>query len=292
MQSPVSDIPPASASPRSSTPNSPNNNNNNATTKTALVNETQFSKFEPIRLERPQPTKFGGTLLARFHDTSSTDDSELKSNRPLIYPKDMTELEISAKFPIERLKQLTNHSSLNRLSPSEDSNQSTAGAKYSQETPNGAKSSSNNHRLSPKKCVDTVDTPNVIASNPHQNNQFNLHHPFPYKFPMGATPTMLPQAVNEIMDFERIKLARSMTNGRDLSELDFHRVLNAFPPNYAHSDTSEELVVDENNELSRSATPTSDNPTAVSFPVPLFLLVKICYIFEIIFKSCFSFRLF
>lgn len=274
MQSPVSDIPPASASPRSSTPNSPNNNNNNnnATTKTALLNETQFSKFEPIRLERPQPTKFGGTLLARFHDTS-TDDSELKSNRPLIYPKDMTELEISAKFPIERLKQLTNHSSLNRLSPAEDSNQSAAGAKYSQETPNGAKSSSHNHRLSPKKCVDTVDTPNVIASNPHQNNQFNLHHPFPYKFPMAATPTMLPQTVNEIMDFERIKLARSMTNGRDLSELDLHRVFNAFPPNYAHSDTSEELVVDENNDLSRSATPTSDNPTAVSFQ---FLILCSC----------------
>lgn len=268
MQSPVSDIPPASASPRSSTPNSPNNNN--ASTKSGHGIETQFPKFEPIRLERPQPTKFDGILMARFHDTLAADDNELKHNRPLIYSKDMAELENGAKFSIERLKQLTNHSSLNRLSPSEDSNQSAAcggGGKYSQETPSGAvaiKSTSSNHHLSPKKCVDMVDTTNAIASNPHQNNQLNFHHPFPIKYPMSTTPTMLPHAVNDVMDIERFKLARSMTNGRDLSDFGFRIQLGAFQSNYAHSDTSEELVVDENNELSSSATPTSDNPTVSS----------------------------
>lgn len=276
MQSPVSDIPPASASPRSSTPNSPNNNN--ATTKNGHANETQFPKFEPIRLERPQPTKFDGILLARFHDPSA-DDSELKNNRPLIYPKDMGDLENSAKFSIERLKQLTNHSSLNRLSPSEDSNQSAAGGggggiKYSQETPSSVavanKSSSNHHRLSsPKKCTDAADTTNAITSNPHQNNQLNFHHPFPIKYPMSTTPTMLPHAVADGMDIERFKLARSMTNGRDLSDFGFRIQLGAFQSNYAHSDTSEELVVDENNELSSSATPITDIPTVSS----VFLLI-------------------
>lgn len=265
MQSPVSDIPPASASPRSSTPNSPNNNN--STTKNGHTNDTQFPKFEPVRLERPQPTKFDGILLARFHDPSA-DDSELKNNRPLIYPKDMVELENSAKFSIERLKQLTNHS-INRLSPSEDSNQSATGgnggAKYSQETSSSAaanKSASANHRLSsPKKCADAVDTTNAIASNPHQNNQLNFHHPFPIKYPISTTPTMLPHAVADGMDIERFKLARSMTNGRDLSDFGFRIQLGAFQSNYAHSDTSEELVVDENNELSGSAMPTTENPT-------------------------------
>lgn len=259
MQSPVSDIPAASASPRSSTPNSPNNNN--PSTKNGHANDTQF----PIRLERPQATKFDGILLARFHDTSA-DDSEHKANRPLIYPKDMTDLENGAKFSIERLKQLTNHSSLNRLSPSEDSNQSAAGGgggKYSQETPGGTaaiKSSSKNHHPSPaKKCVDAAETPNAIASNPHQNNQLNFHHPFPIKYPMATTPTMLPHAVTDVMDIDRFKLARSMTNGRDLTDFGFRIQLGAFQPNYAHSDTSEELVVDENNELSSSATP--DHPT-------------------------------
>lgn len=271
MQSPVSDIPPASASPRSSTPNSPNNNNNQ-TTKNGHTNDTQFPKFEPIRLERPQATKFDCILLPHFHGTS-TDDSERKhNNRPLIYPKDM-DLENGAKFSIERLKQLTNHNSLNRLSPSEDSNHSTVGGgggggnKYSQETLSGAvacKSSSNNHHLSPKKCVDTVDTTNAIVSNPHQNNPLSFHHPFPIKYPMSTTPTILPHGVTDVMDIERFKLARSMTNGRDLTDFGFRIQLGAFQTNYAHSDTSEELVVDENNELSSSATPLSDNPT-VSF---------------------------
>lgn len=218
MQSPVSDIPPT-ASPRSSTPNSPNNNS----TKSNNILDSQLPKFEPIRLERPQPTKFDGILLARFHEHNDTIDAK---NRPLIYPKDMSELETNAtKFSIERLKQLTNNHSINRLSPSEDSNQSVG--KYSLE--------SKFNNLSPKKCVEM----DISSNNLHQNNQLNYHQ-FPLKYPT-SNPTDI--------DIERLKLARNMTNGKDLSDFGFRIQLGGFQSNYARSDTSEELVVDENNEL-------------------------------------------
>lgn len=220
MQSPVSDIP-QPTSPRSSTPNSLNNNNKNLNGL-----DSKFHKFEPIRLERPQPTKFDGILLTRFHEH---DDNNDMKNRPLIYPKDMSDLETTnAKFSIERLKQLTNHN-INRLSPSEDSNQSS---KYSHE---------NKFNLSPRKCLE-MDT------NLHQNNQLG-HHQFPIKFATG-NPTEL--------DIERFKLARSMTNGKELSDFGFRIQLGGLQPNYARSDTSEELVVDGNDEaLSQDAATVS-----------------------------------
>lgn len=288
MQSPVSDVP-QPASPHSSAPNSPNNTNSSVNNNNKTINnncntnnnnnntnnnnnngskissnsmlESTFHKFEPIRLERPQPTKFDGLLLARFHEQNDM-DSELIKNRPLIYPKELSELETNAaKFSIERLKQLTNHSINNRLSPSEDSNQSANG-KYSHETSTMATTNTNTNpttailnngdkytNLSPNKSVE-MDTNQM--NNLHQNNHLN-YHPFPLKYGpiLGNPPTE--------MDLERFKLARSMTNGKDLSDFGFRIQLSGLKPttNYARSDTSEELVVDENNELSSS----QDTPT-------------------------------
>lgn len=228
MHSPVSDIPQPSASPRSSTPNSPNNS-----TKSGV--ETQFSKFEPIRIERPQPTKFDG--IFRFHE--QTDSLDIK-NRPLIYPKDLTDLENSSKFSIERLKQLTNHS-INRLSPSDDSNQSE---KLTNDSHDGVIPTKNN----------TVDIEK--GNNLHQINnlnQLNFHHPFPVKH---SIPTIGINN-NADVDIERFKLARNITNGRDLSDFGFRIQLSGLQTNYAHSDTSEELVVDENNESTQETTATT-----------------------------------
>lgn len=225
MQSSVSDIP-QPASPHSPTPNSPNNSNKNNN-----VVESPFPKFETIRLERPQATKFDGILLARFAEQDS--DAEVK-NRPLIYPKDLSELESNSKFAIERLKQLTNNS-MNRSSPSDDSNQSV---KYTHEN--------KLNNLSPQKSVE-IDT---SASNPHHINNQLAYHQFPIKYPTNPVD----------MDIERLKLARSMTNGKELSDFGFRIQLGGFQSNYAHSDTSEELVVDENNDMSSQ----EQDPTTVS----------------------------
>lgn len=228
MQSPISDIP-QPTSPRSSAPNSPNNNNN--ATKSMNMTDSKFHKFESIRLERPQPTKFDGILLARFQQEH--DDNDLK-NHPLIYPKDAVELEANAKFSIERLKQLTGHAAINnRLSPSEDSNQSS---KYSHET---------KYNLSPNKGVE-------MDLNLHQMNQNTSH--VGVKFAAAAAAVAAATTtignVNDIVDLERFKLARTLSNGKELSDFGFRIQLSGLNTNYARSDTSEELVVDGNDDAS------------------------------------------
>lgn len=228
MQSPISDIP-QPTSPRSSTPNSPNNNN--SVTKSMNVADSKFHKFESIRLERPQPTKFDGNLLARFQQDH--DDGDLK-NHPLIYPKDAAELEANAKFSIERLKQLTGHAAINnRLSPSEDSNQSS---KYSHET---------KYNLSPHKGVD-------MDINLHQMNQNTSHvgAKFAAAAAAVAAATTTIGNANDVVDLERFKLARTLSNGKDLSDFGFRIQLSGLNSNYARSDTSEELVVDGNDDAS------------------------------------------
>lgn len=228
MHSPVSDVPQPSASPRSSTPNSPNN-----------------TKFESIHLERPQATKFDGILVARFHDS---DANEVLKNHPLIYPKDLSELETNSKFSIERLKQLSN-ANLNRLSPSEDSNHSSAKAEKSHDSMIDESTSTQ------KKIENDVKNLNHVMTT--TNNITSLpFHPFPLKYPMAALTTN-NNPVTE-MDIERLKLVRNMAtaNGRDLNDCGFRIQFGGLATNYAHSDTSEELVVDENNE-SMNETSTS-----------------------------------
>lgn len=219
MQSPISDIP-QPTSPRSTTPNSPNNNNN---AKGMNLTESKFHKFESIRLERPQPTKFDGILLARFQEHEEID----MKNRPLIYPKDTIEVEASAKFSIERLKQLTGHN-INRLSPSEDSNQSS---KYSHEA---------KYNSSPSKGVD-------LDANLHHSNPVNI-----VNSSVAAATAVKYSALNsnELADLERFKLARTMANGKELSDFGFRIQLGGLNTNYAKSDTSEELVVDGNDDAS------------------------------------------
>lgn len=220
MQSPISDIP-QPTSPRSTTPNSPNNNNN--TTKAMNISDGKFHKFESIRLERPQPTKFDGILLARFQEH---DDNDMK-NRPLIYPKESGDLEASAKFSIERLKQLTGQN-INRLSPSEDSNQSS---KYSHEA---------RYNLSPGKSADG-------DANLHHSNSLNIVNSSVAAAAAAAAKyaTLNP---NELADLERFK--RTMVNGKELSDFGFRIQLGGLNTNYARSETSEELNVDGNDDVS------------------------------------------
>lgn len=210
MQSPISDTP-QPASPSHSSPSSPKTNHN-------LI-DTKFHKYDNMRLDRPQPTKFDGILLSRFQDPDDNSHSDEAKNRPIMFPKELTDIDTHAKFSIERLKQLTDHS-INRLSPSEDSNQSS---KYSLEANKYGNVSP------PMKGLD-MDT------NLHHQAQL-AHHQFSVKYPSNI---------------ERIKLTRTITNGKDLSDFGFRIQLGGLNTNYARSDTrsetSEELIVDGNDD--------------------------------------------
>lgn len=214
MQSPNSDTP-KSVSPLNSNPNSPTGQLANNTS----VIDKKLIKFEPIVLERPQPTKFDGILLGNFHDK---DDIDIK-NRPLTYPKDMSDIDANTKFSLERLKQLSNRSLYNRHSPSDDSNQSPKypiGAKLNDSSPKG-------------KGAENDLNPSV---NPNHKMLVGGHQ----------LPTMYANSID--MDIERLKLARCMTNGKEFTDFGFHISaiqLGEFHSDYAQSDTSEELVVDE-----------------------------------------------
>lgn len=240
MQSPNSDTP-KSASPLNSTPCSPLN----AHAKATAIDQ-QLIKFEPIVIERPQPTKFDGLLLAGFHHdkddavaaaAAAAAAGDLK-NRPLTYPKDLCDIEANTKFSLERLKQLSHRTLYTRQSPSDESNQSP---KY----PIGAKL---NENISPKGKKSADHEPN--PSNAAQNHK-SLH--------VGAAVTaaaaaaaMLPAHYAGMpidMDIERLKLARHMTNGKEFTDFGFRIQLGEFHSDYAHSDTSEELVVDERSEI-------------------------------------------
>lgn len=256
MQSPNSDTP-QSASPLNSTPCSPNGNQQpqQQQTKTTASNahDTPLLKFEPIILERPQPTKFDGAhLLANFHDK---DDIDIK-NRPITYPKDIADIDANTKFSLERLKQLSNRTLYNRQSPSDDSNQSP---KYT----NGTKFNSDLSTTPPKKCVDTDTNQSSLLLNPYQKTTVVGCHQFYANHPTD-------------MDLERLKLARSMTNGKDFSDFGFRIHLGDLHSDYAHSDTSEELIVDEKNDL-----PSRDTSTVcliMDFPIIIIILNEILFL--------------
>lgn len=267
MQSPISDTP-QPASPCSSNPGSPKINNN------TINSDNKYLKYESHpRLERPMPTKYDGILLARFQDHHAHEDMVLATsvidikNRPIIYTKDSAvDLENQAKFSIERLKQLTDHS-INRLSPSEDSSNNSM--KFSLEQKYG--------HLSPTTTTATVTATGVLPlkgcggtaegdTNTLHHSQLSSHHLFPLKYPTNNASSLhnqqlqqqqqqqqqsqLSQQQQHQLDIERIKLARTITNGKELSDFGFRIQLGGLHTNYARSDTSEELVVDGNDETS------------------------------------------
>lgn len=218
MQSPISDGQPNSPS---SVPTSPKYINNNH------LQENGFKKFEPIRLERQN----GSLLMARFQEYSSDENKiEMKNKYPAhkdqpIFTKDDPEYE--PKFSIERLKQLTDHS-ISRLSPSDvDSNQS---GKYSID-----------HSLKYNNGLSTAVNNSDIEN--HVNHQ---NHQLPIKYPLNPCD----------LDLDRLKLARTLTNGKELSDFGFRIQLGGLAANYARSDTSEELVVDGNDDSCSQDTAT------------------------------------
>lgn len=79
------------------------------------------------------------------------------------------------------------------------------------------------------------------------------------------------------LDIERIKLARTLSNGKELSDFGFRIQLGGLSTNYAHSDThsdSEELNVDGNEDSSQDGNSVSCviNLRLIYYPISPFII--------------------
>ncbi|XP_053698413.1 homeobox protein slou [Sabethes cyaneus] len=303
MQSPKSDSG-QPGSPPLSQPNSPSLSQGKSPVINEKLSSNMLLSLTPTAAspsETPQsnihsPQSFNSDgLLIRFQDYQLLDSKnfELKNKFALlskeksshrssnsdhiVYTKsDRDLLEPSAKFSIERLKQLADHNIHNRLSPS-DLDKVPSGkysidhsAKYVVPKEPGMQSIQNQSFPS-VLSVPVISAPSVLTSlqtvgqhaafeSSRQQQSSSQHpehikqdshppqqHSFAIKYP--------PRSVSPAdLDIERFKIARSITNGKELSDFGFRIQLGGLSSNYARSDTSEELIVDGNEDSSHDAT--------------------------------------
>jgi hypothetical protein len=252
MQSPtLSDSGPPE-SPTSNHPDSPNNNNNISTPN----NELRLSGTDEMMKDiKPKLS----VLTAINKENSSSALGRNNNLDQILYPKTIERdlLEPSAKFSIERLKQLADQ----RLSPSNIEN---SGFNYKHQIIQSGLTlelSSHHHAVfSNHPPPPTPHHLNILSHNNHMNNlKFGL---LPSAMANGGggggsggahNNSNNNNNVNEL-DIERIKLARTLSNGKDLSDFGFRIQLGGLTSNYEHSEThsdSEELNVDGNEDSSQ-----------------------------------------
>lgn len=194
----------------------------------------------------------------------------------IIYPRPSDLIESSAKFSIERLKQLADHN-ITRLSPAREG--STDGKYSIDHTINSAKSSrhpaddsEHPQRLSPQGSLPMmsngtdnrgqaiISPVSTVVLSPTVNVasgtlSANVPMPFGIKYLAANHLQQTHHSVPTDFDVEqRLKFARAaaiVNNGKELSEFGFRIQLSSLQSNYARSDTSEELNVDGNDDSSQ-----------------------------------------
>lgn len=176
----------------------------------------------------------------------------------ILYP-DSHSHEPSAKFSIERLKQLADHN-ITRLSPSDDSKYSIDHTKDLPPPPPSSQLSQTQQQQqhqqppssilqSPSINASTIISPVTTVLTPTMGNALVPPHQFGLKYLAGHP---------DIMDIERFRLARAaISNGKDLSDFGFRIQLSGLQTNYARSDTSEELNVDGDGDSSQDGNSVS-----------------------------------
>ncbi|XP_058840060.1 homeobox protein slou [Topomyia yanbarensis] len=300
MQSPKSDSG-QPESPPLSQPNSPSLSTEpvqmtHEKLSNAMLMSLTHTSLSPTDISHPtarsplSPKSDGLTVRYQELHTSEGKSFELKgkysllskeniSLRPvngdhIIYAKsDRDLLEPSAKFSIERLKQLAEHNITARLSPS-DIDKFPSGKYSIDHSMKYVATNDSSMQHSPSQQFSTaqpgIPVPSVLpnlhpmgqhpalgVSGQHQPSSHHQHqlqqthpnqqHPFSIKYPpRSVSPTDL--------EIERFKIARSITNGKELSDFGFRIQLGGLSTNYARSDTSEELNVDGNEDSSQGAT--------------------------------------
>lgn len=286
MQSPnLSDSGRAESPEMSSNPGSPLNNNNNSNTPNQEMKYLKSGSISPSNGKHPRfessensarDVKPKFSVLSTINkENASAPSGNRNSLDQILYPKpNERDNEPSAKFSIERLKQLADQ----RLSPSNIENSSLTNNKiYSID--HSAKYQNNSNLI-----ATTGITSMTTLSAELLQSQINSHHPafvnhHPHHLNIlshsnhlnnlkyGLMPTVggnvggvaMQSSQNSNhsnspsdLDIERIKLARTLSNGKELSDFGFRIQLGGLS-NYAQSEThsdSEELNVDGNDEES------------------------------------------
>lgn len=271
MQSPsLSDSGQQPESPVSN-PDSPINNNNNSANTPNHEIKNQANRYDDIDHIKDIKPKFS-VLCAINKENSSTIVSRNNNLDQILYPKlnERDLLEPSAKFSIERLKQLADQ----RLSPSNIENSGLTNNKIFT-IDHSAKYQNNSNSIMPTANGLPPGLPLNVEINNHSTTFTNQLHPPTHlnilshnnhlnNLKYGLLPTVgLPNHNNNNnnnnnnnpneLEIERIKLARTLSNGKELSDFGFRIQLGGLTTNYAHSEThsdSEELNVDGNEDSS------------------------------------------
>lgn len=297
MQSPnLSDSGRPESPETSSSPSSPLNNNNNSNTpnqemkyqKPGSISPTngKINRFESnddsVKDVKP---KFS-VLSTLNKENSTTPTSNRSSLDQILYPKpnDRDLVEPSAKFSIERLKQLADQ----RLSPSNIENSSLTNNKiYSID--HSAKYQNNSNLIATTGITTMTLNAELLQSQINNHHSaFVNHHPHHLNIlshsnhlnnlKYGLMPTVGANVglnnnnsnSSSDLDMERIKLARTLTNGKELSDFGFRIQLGGLTTNYSHSEThsdSEELNVDGNEDSSQDGNSVS---CLINLPPDLF----------------------
>lgn len=214
-------------------------------------------------------------------ENATTPTSNRNTLDQILYPKpsDRDQIEHSAKFSIERLKQLADQ----RLSPSNIENSSLTNNKiYSID--HSAKYQNNSNLIATTGVTAmTLNTELLQSQINNHHSAFANHHPHHLNIlqshsnhlnnlKFGLMPTVggnvggLSMQNNNSssspsdLDIERIKLARTLSNGKELSDFGFRIQLGGLSTNYSHSEThsdSEELNVDGNEDSSQDGNSVS-----------------------------------
>lgn len=270
----------------SSNPGSPLNNNNNSNTPNHEMKFQKLDSHSPtngkiIRYEsnddamKDMKPKFS-VLSTLNKENSSTPTTNRNNLDQILYPKP-SEIEPSAKFSIERLKQLADQ----RLSPSNIENSSLTNNKIYSIDHSAKYQNSANLIATTAITTMTLNAELLQSQINNHHSAFTNHHPHHLNIlshsnhlnnlKYGLMPTVggsvglaMQNANNNNnpsdLDIERIKLARTLSNGKELSDFGFRIQLGGLTTNYEHSDThsdSEELNVDGNEDSSQDGNSVS-----------------------------------
>lgn len=257
----------ASPASSSSNPGSPSINNNSLKTPNQ---ESKHHKCEsPNDSFRDVKAKFSVLSSINKENSSASNRSSLDQ---ILYPKssDRDVSEPSAKFSIERLKQLADQ----RLSPSNIENNSTAtnkiysidhSAKYQNNSNSSEASGGTAISLNTELLQSHINNHQAAFTNQHpQHLNILSHSNHLNSFKYGVMPSVagsvrlaMQNSLNNNpseLDIERFKLARTLSNGKELSDFGFRIQLGGLTTSYGHSDShsdSEELNVDGNEDSSQ-----------------------------------------
>lgn len=277
----------------SSNPGSPLNNNNNSNTPNQ---ESKYQKSEQSlsptsfkisrNLDASSAEEMFKDVKSKFSVLSSVNKdisaSQMITNRnsldQILYPKpgDRDANEPNAKFSIERLKQLADQ----RLSPSNIENNGLSNNKIYSIDHTSAKFQNSSGLIAATVATTLPLNAELLSSQQSAFNQLNQHqhhmnilsqgNHFKYGLMpsvVGGFPNLQNSANNNHttspsseLDFERIKLARTLSNGKELSDFGFRIQLGGLSANYSNSEThsdSEELNVDGNEDSSQDGNSVS-----------------------------------